>query len=245
MYILGVGIDNLTPTEAVQSIDALVQSGKPHQVVTVNPEFLVMAQSNKEFRRILNAAPVSLADGVGLLWAARITGSPLKGRVTGVDTVLSLAGLAAEKGYRVFLLGAKEGIARSAGQRLQERWPGLCIAGTYAGSPAPEEDESIVARVQAARPHLLFVAYGAPQQEFWIDRNLHRLQVTVAMGVGGAFDYISGATRRAPSALRRLGLEWLFRLIQEPWRWRRMLRLPLFVALVLRSVAMRRPKARY
>lgn len=239
--ILGVGIDSLTPKEAVAHIDALIQSGQPHHVVTVNPEIVVMAQRNEEFRHVLNEAQLALADGVGLMWAGRVTGSPLKGRVTGVDTLLSLAHLAADRGYRLFLLGAREGIAQRTARRLQYQWPDLQIVGAYGGSPAPQEEDSIVAMVRAAQPHLLFVAYGAPKQELWISRNLQRLQVPVAIGVGGAFDYISGATRRAPVWLRQLGLEWVFRLFREPWRWRRMLRLPAFVALVLRSALRRRP----
>jgi len=235
VYILDVGVDNLTEEEALQRIGEFIESGTPHQVVTVNPEFLVVAQENSQFKRVLVEADLAVPDGVGLLWAARLLGKPLKGRITGVELVTSLAGLAERRGYRVFLLGAGEGIAQAAAKVLQGDHPKLLIADTYAGSPSPEEEEEIVERIRAAEPHMLLVAYGFPQQDIWIRRNMSRMNVPMSMGVGGAFDYISGSVKRAPAWMRRFGLEWLYRLMQQPWRWRRMLRLPRFVWLVLRS----------
>jgi len=235
VYILGVGIDNLTEEEALQRIEGFIESGIPHQVVTPNPEFLVLAQDNPEFKEVLDKADLAVADGVGLLWAARFLGKPLKARVTGVELIRSLAQVAEERGYRIFLLGARVGIAQAAARTLKSEYPNLTIAGTYAGSPAPEEEKAIVERVLAAAPHMLFVAYGFPQQDMWIRRNMSQMNVPLAMGVGGAFDFISGAVKRAPLWMCRLGLEWVFRLIQQPWRWRRMLRLPRFVWLVLHS----------
>ena len=158
-----------------------------------------------------------------------------EGKVTGVDTVVRLAGLSAQKGYGIYLLGAAKGIAQETAQTLRTRFPTLRVVGTYGGTPALEEDDEIVQRIRRANPQLLFVAYGAPRQEKWIARNLSRLQVPVAMGVGGAFDFISGEARRAPSWVQRLGLEWLHRLALQPWRWRRMTALPRFGLLVLRQ----------
>ena len=132
-------------------------------------------------------------------------------------------------------MGAAEGVARAAAEQLRRRHPGLDVVGTHAGSPAPEDEDEIVGNITRARPDILFVAYGAPQQEKWIARNLGRLGVPVAMGVGGAFDFISGHAKRAPGWMRRFGLEWLYRLCHEPWRWRRMLALPRFACLVLRA----------
>ena len=235
VYILGVGVDNLTEEEALQRIEEFIESGTPHQVVTVNPEFLVVAQENSQFKKVLVEADLAVPDGIGLLWAARLLGKPLKGRVTGVELMRSLAKLAEKRGHRVFLLGAGEGIAQAAAWVLQDECPNLLIAGTYAGSPSPEEEEEIVERIRAAEPHMLLVAYGFPQQDIWIRRNMNRMNVPMSMGVGGAFDYISGTVKRAPAWMRRSGLEWLFRLIRQPWRWRRMLRLPRFIWLVLRS----------
>jgi len=235
VVILGVPVDNVTKEEALAKIEAFIESGQPQQVVTLNPEFVMAAQNDAQFFQVLKEADLSLPDGVGLLWAARFLGRPLRERVAGVDTVRRIANLAARRGYRLFLLGAAEGVAEATAKRLEEGNPGLKVAGTYAGSPDPKEEDKIVEMVRAARPHLLLVAYGAPQQDLWIHRNLGRLGVPVAMGVGGAFDFISGKAKRAPRWMQRLGLEWLHRLLHEPWRWRRMLALPKFVWLVIRS----------
>jgi len=237
--ILGIRVDNVNYAEAVARIEGFVRSGAPHQVVTVNPEFIVSAQSDAAFRAVLNTASLAIPDGFGLLWAAILLGAPLKERVAGSDIVPGIAALAAQRGYRLFLLGAAPGVAKEAGQRLRDQNPGLIIAGTYAGSPALEEERTIVSLIQSAAPHILLVAYGAPQQDLWIARNLTRLNVPVAMGVGGTFDFIAGQAVRAPLWMRRAGLEWLHRLWHEPWRWRRMLALPKFIALVIRSWLLR------
>lgn len=233
--ILGVRVDNVNYNQALSLIESFIESRTPHQVVTVNPEFIVAAQSDEDFRTILNASSLALPDGVGLLWAARLLGHPLQERVTGVDTLQRLAALAARKGYRLFLLGAAPGVAVETAARLCQTYPGVTIVGTHAGSPAPAEEDEIVRLIQRARPDILFVAYGAPAQDKWIARNLERLGVPVAMGVGGAFDFISGRAKRAPRWVQRLGLEWLHRLCHQPWRWRRMLALPKFVWLVIRE----------
>lgn len=233
--ILGVRTDNVNYDQALSLVEGFIESGTPHQVVTVNPEFIVAAQSDDDFRSILNASSLALPDGVGLLWAARFLGHPIQERVTGTDTVQRIAALAAQKGYGLFLLGAAPGVAVATAARLCQTHPGLRIVGTHAGSPALEEEYEIVRLIQRAKPDILFVAYGAPRQDKWIARNLERLGVPVAMGVGGAFDFISGRVKRAPRWLQRLGLEWLQRLACEPWRWRRMLALPRFVWLVVRE----------
>ena len=233
--LLGVRVDDVTWEEALARMEGFAQEGGPHQVVTVNPEFIVAAQEDAEFRAILNAADLSLPDGIGVVWASRLLGRPLRERVAGSDLVPEIAALAAKRGYRLFLLGAAPGVAEEAARRLREHNPGLVVAGTYAGSPAVEEEDEIVALVRAARPHVLFVAYGAPAQDKWIARNLGRLGVPVCMGVGGALDFIAGVAVRAPRWMQRLGLEWLHRLWHEPWRWRRMLALPKFVWLVVQA----------
>jgi len=235
VVLLGVRVDDVTSEEALAIIEGFIQEGTPHQVVTVNPEFVMAAQRDEEFRRVLNAAHLALPDGIGLVWASRLLGRPLRERVAGSDLVPKIAALAAERGYRLFLLGAAEGVADEAARRLREQNPGLVVAGTYAGSPAVEEEDEIVALVREARPHVLFVAYGAPQQDKWIARNLERLGVPVCMGVGGALDFIAGVVKRAPLWVQRLGLEWLHRLLHQPWRWRRQLALVKFAGLVLRE----------
>ena len=191
------------------------------------------AQSDPEFMAILRDADLCLPDGIGLLWASRVLGSPLRERVAGSDLAPAVAGEAARRGWRLFLLGATEGVAGQTASVLKSRYSNLIVAGTFAGSPASDHDEAIAARIRAARPDILLVAYGAPAQDKWIARNRPHLHVPVMIGVGGAFDFIAGVVVRAPRWVQSLGLEWLHRLIHQPWRWRRMLALPKFVWLVL------------
>lgn len=231
--ILGVRVDPVRPEQAVALVDAYIRGGGTHHIVTVNPEFVVQARGDQDFRQVLNGADLAIADGVGLLLAARVLGRPLPGRVTGVELVERTAALAAEQGYTVYLLGAADGVAEAAAAVLRRRHPRLQVVGVYAGSPHPSHDLDIIQRVRAANPDILFVAYGAPAQDLWIRRNRAALDVPVAVGVGGTFDYLSGRVPRAPGLVRRLGFEWLYRLVRQPWRWRRQLRLPLFVLLVL------------
>jgi heptosyltransferase-2 len=234
LTILGVPVDALTFGDLLDRIGSWVGGKSARQICTVNPEFVMTAQRDVNFFNILNRVDLCIPDGVGLLWAARRLGHPLPERVTGSDGVPLIAERAAREGWRLFLLGAAPGVAEKAAHVLCERYPGLQIAGTYAGSPAAEEEDAIVQRVNASRADILLVAYGAPNQDKWIARNLPRLQVGVAMGIGGALDFIAGTAARAPVWMRQAGIEWLHRLIHQPWRWRRMLKLPLFVLAVLR-----------
>ncbi|MBC7223401.1 MAG: WecB/TagA/CpsF family glycosyltransferase [Anaerolineae bacterium] len=240
VWILGVRVHRLRAAEVPEHLQRLATGGNSLQVVTVNPEFVVAARRNAAFRRVLNGAALSLADGFGIVWASRVLGCPLPERVTGVDTMQRLCAWAAQKGWPVFLLGARPGVAERAAAVLARSCPGLQVAGCYAGSPDPVEEDGIVARVQRSGARLLFVAYGAPQQDLWIARNLPRLGVSVAMGVGGAFDFVAGVVPRAPVWMQERGLEWLYRLVRQPWRWRRMLALPWFAVLVLWERARRR-----
>lgn len=240
LFVLGVRVDRVSRGEAVQRILEIVARRRAtedqiscQQVITVNPEFVMVAQRNTAFRQTINAAALVIADGIGVVWAARYLGTPVPERVTGVDTLVELAKGCARSGYRMYLLGAALGVAEAAAERLQSLAPGLQIAGTYAGSPAPAEEEEIIERVRVTQADVLCVAYGAPAQDLWIARNLSRLPVALAVGVGGSYDFLSGRQRRAPQFMQRLGLEWLYRLYREPWRWRRMLSLPRFALLVL------------
>lgn len=240
--ILGVRVDDATYDDLLAAVDRFVASGRPHQVVTLNPEMLVAAHDDPAFRRILDQSDLNVADGVGLMWAARLLGHSLRQRVTGSDGIYYLARHSAQRGYSVFFLGAGPGVAEAAAQRLASTYPGLAVAGTHAGSPADREREAVVARVRAANPALLLVAYGVPAEEKWIARNRDDLGVPVMIGVGGSFDFVAGVTRRAPPWVRRLGLEWLHRLLREPWRWRRQLALPRFLGLVIAQRLRRGPR---
>jgi N-acetylglucosaminyldiphosphoundecaprenol N-acetyl-beta-D-mannosaminyltransferase len=235
VHILGVPIDPATFERLLETLATWIARGdRVYQICTASPEFVMIAQDDPDFMRVLRSADLCVADGVGLLFAARYLGHPLPERVTGSDGVPLITARAAQEGWRLFLLGAGPGVAEQAAARLVERTPGLQIAGTYAGSPAPDEEDDIIARINASGADILFVAYGAPRQDKWIARNRARLNVKVAMGVGGTFDFIAGIVPRAPRWMRRIALEWLYRLYKQPWRWRRMLRLPRFVWAVIR-----------
>lgn len=234
LTILNVPVHRVTMSETLRLLQTYLAEPRLHQICTVNPEFIMQAQSDDAFRHVLQTADLCIPDGAGLLLAARRLGQPLAERVAGSDLVYYLAELAARQGQRLFLLGAAPGVAAEAARILQARYPDLLIAGTYAGSPALDENDAIVERVKASSAEILYVAYGAPRQDLWIARNRPNLTtVRVAIGVGGALDFITGRAVRAPLWLQRLHLEWLHRLWREPWRWRRMLALPRFMWRVL------------
>ena len=237
--ILGVAVDCVDFAATLDQIERWVDArrgdatARTRQVCTVNPEYLVDAQRNAGFAAVLGQADLRVPDGAGVLWAARRAGLPLHERVTGSDGIYRISERAAQRGWRVFYLGAALGVAESAAARMRERYPGLIIAGAYAGSPAAADWPAISGWLAATQPDILFVAYGHPRQDAWIAAHRNELSATVAIGVGGAFDFVAGVQRRAPAWLQRLNLEWLYRLLREPRRWRRMLKLPVFVGMVL------------
>ena len=224
--ILGVGIDNLSPQEVLVKATKFLDSKEKHYIVTPNPEFLVAAEKDENFKKILNYADVAVADGVGLQFAAKFLNHRLQ-RVTGVDLVWQLCELAEEKKQAVYFLGAGEDTAFKTSEIVKESFPNLTIVGAESGGEVADPykiDFGLVDRINHAQPAILFVAFGQVKQEKWIFSHLDKLtSVKIAIGVGGAFDYISGAITRAPEYLRWLGLEWLFRLIQQPERWRRII----------------------
>lgn len=229
ILILGIPVHAVTMDETLARIEGYMDAPRVHQIATVNPEFVMTAQSDAAFRHTLLTADLCLPDGIGLLYAARRLGQTLPERVPGSELVYRLAERAAEKGWSLFLLGAGPGVAEEAAQLLRQRYPSLRIAGTYAGTPAVEENDDIVRRINDSGATLLFVAYGAPKQDKWVECNRTNLTtVRVAMGVGGSLDFITGRAVRAPQWAQDAGLEWLYRLYKEPWRWRRMLALPRF-----------------
>jgi N-acetylglucosaminyldiphosphoundecaprenol N-acetyl-beta-D-mannosaminyltransferase len=238
--LLGVRVDRLTQQQLLAAIESLLQDYRAserqahcQQVVTLNPEFVMTAQRNAVFRQCINEAALVAPDGIGVVLAGRYLGKPIPERVTGIDMVIEIARMCATHGYRLYLLGAAPGIAELAASKLQELAPGLEIAGTYAGSPDQAEEETIMTRIRTTQTDVLCVAYGSPTQELWIYRHRRHLSAGIAIGVGGTFDFLSGHQKRAPKSLQKLGLEWLYRLYREPWRWRRMLALPKFALQVL------------
>ena len=233
--ILNIPVHNVTFSETIAIIESFIQEKTPHQVCTVNPEFVMAAQSDAEFRSILQNADLCLPDGIGIVWAAKRLKNPLRERVAGSDLLPLIAREAASRGWKLFFLGAEAGVADRAAQILRQRHPQLKIVGMRAASPHPNDDDESIRLICQAQPDILFVAYGAPAQDKWIQRNRARVGVTVMMGVGGSFDFISGIAARAPRWIQNIGLEWLHRLIQQPWRWKRMLALPRFVMAVMRD----------
>lgn len=222
LNILGVKIDNSVKSEVLQKISGFLQFDKSHQIVTVNPEFIMAAQYDDEFRAILNKADLSVADGVGIKFAARRFGQRLKERITGMDLVEEIARLAEQLNKSIYLLGGKHQVAEKTALKLLEKYPKLKIAGFESGYRHwwwKLSDEKIVSHIRRSQTDILFVAFGHPKQEKWIYHHLPKMPlVKLAMGVGGAFDYISGHVKRAPKWMRDLGLEWLYRLIRQPWR---------------------------
>jgi N-acetylglucosaminyldiphosphoundecaprenol N-acetyl-beta-D-mannosaminyltransferase len=235
--ILDVPIDVVDLPGALTRIAGWLDApdGTLHHVVTVNPEFAIAARRYRHFCDVLWQSALATADGVGIVLAGRVLNVPTGPRVTGNDLVVGLATIR-QPAPRLYLLGASPGVAEAGAEQLQARFPGVLIVGTFAGSPAEEDWPEIAARLESARPTTLLVAFGHPRQDLWIAAHradLAPLGIGVAIGVGGVFDYLAGRIPRAPAWMRRLGLEWLYRLVRQPWRWRRQLALPWFVALVL------------
>lgn len=230
--ILGVAFDALTLGEAEERADALLCSGAGGYIVTANPEIVLRCREDAAYAAAVNGAKLVLADGVGDLCAARILGTPLPGRVAGADLVPRLLARLAERGGSVFLYGARPGVAERAGESLQSACPGLRIAGTENGYISDET--ALFEALEREKPDLLLLGLGAPRQELWMAENRQRTPA-VMIGVGGLLDVFTGDIPRAPKAWQRLGLEWLYRLLREPRRFKRVIRLPKILLLALRE----------
>lgn len=212
----------------------LGRSGQSY-IVTPNPEFIVHAQTDARFRDILNKASLAIPDGIGLIWAGRVLNLPIRERVTGADFGEALVKEAAGSNQSVFFLGGRGDVAARTALIMASKYPGLVVAGSWSGEAGEEGDEETIRKIGQKPIGLLLVAYGHPKQEFWINRNLGKLNVRVAMGVGGSFDYWSGEVTRAPAWFRRHGAEWLFRLIRQPRRIRRQSSLVTFAYLIFKE----------
>jgi N-acetylglucosaminyldiphosphoundecaprenol N-acetyl-beta-D-mannosaminyltransferase len=220
--------------EALLRMEGFVDEGGPHLVATVNPEFVMRANEDNDFARVLDSADLCLPDGTGVVWAARRQGCRIDGPVAGSDMVPLLAAMCARRGFPLFLLGAAPGVADKLASNLRSEHPDLQVA-AHSGNPDPSEDAETLRLIHQHHTQVLLVAYGHPKQELWIDRLKNRLGVAVAMGVGGTFDYLTGRVPRAPEWMRKTGLEWSYRLWKQPWRARRMAVLPVYAIKVLRS----------
>ncbi len=221
MTVWGARFAPWTLARTVDEIDRLIQLGNASYFVTANLHTLMLAGTDSEMRTALDGAAFVLADGMPILWGARLRGRRLPERVAGSDLLPALCEMAARRGYRVFFLGGPPGVAEAGAGRLRERFPGLEVAGTE--SPpfrplTPEEESALVGRVRDARPHLLFVLFGQPKGELWIRRHIAELGVPVCAQFGASLDFVAGRVSRAPRWVQRAGAEWLYRLAQEPRR---------------------------
>lgn len=233
--MLGVPIDALGFSEVLEQAWGWLDGTQTRLVFTPNPEIVLAARHDRRLAAALRSSALNLADGVGIVWAARRLGRPVPERLPGVDVFLALLRRAAEEARPVFLLGTRPERVERAAREAERRFPGLRVAGWQDGFFPPEATPAVVERIAASGAQLLFCGMGAPKELLWLAANRERLGVPLAMGVGGSLDILAGAVVRAPALWRRLGVEWLWRLIREPRRWRRQLALPRFVVEVLRG----------
>lgn len=231
--VLDIPIAAITMKQAVAAVEDFITAKKTHLIATANAEMIMMAQQDGELASILKQADLVVPDGAGVVWASRYLGHPVPERVAGYDLSQQLLQQAAQKGYRVYFFGAAPGIAVQAQAVAVARYPGLHIVGVRDGYFSVQEEDEIIAEIKASQSDILLVALGVPKQEKWLAKNLHRLATPVAMGVGGTFDVMAGVVERAPLWMQQASLEWLYRLLQQPQRFLRMLALPQFVLRVL------------
>lgn len=231
--ILGLGFDNVSKDEALNYAFSKIPEHRAAYVVTPNPEIVMQSRKDEEMHSAIEASDLVIADGVGVIIGAKILGRPLKERIPGIDFTTALFEKMAIEGMSVFLFGAKPGIAELAAEKISEKYPGLIIAGTNDGYFT--EDKPIVEKINAAAPDLLLVCLGAPKQEKWMRHHREELNVGLMIGAGGSLDVFSGTVERAPFGWRKLGLEWLHRLIKDPRRIKRMINLPKFIFAVIIS----------
>lgn len=230
---MGVGFDNITTAEAAERAAEIIARRGRAYVVTPNPEIIWMCRKDIRLKEAIGGAALVLPDGVGVTLGARILGKPLRGRAPGVDFFAALLAKLAPLGGRVFLLGAKPGVAEEAARKLESAYPGLVIAGVCDGYF--KNDGAVIGKINAAAPDLLAVCLGSPRQELWMARNAQLLDAPLSAGLGGTLDIISGKVKRAPVLWQKLGIEWLHRLIREPSRYRRMSKLPVYLFAVIWS----------
>ena len=231
--ILGVPFDNVTKNEAVEYAYKIQSEHKAYYVVTPNPEIVMRAREDEEMLSAVKDAELVIPDGIGVIYGAKILGTPMKERVPGIDFTTALLEKMNEEGRSVFLFGSKPGVADKAAENLSVKYPGIKFVGTNDGYFT--DDEPIIEKINSAKPDLMLVCLGAPKQEKWMQKNAHRLDVGLMIGAGGSLDVFAGIVERAPEKWQKLGLEWLYRLKKEPKRIVRMMNLPKFMIVVIFS----------
>ena len=231
LNILGVNVSNLTMEQAKENAIKFLDGDSLSAVYTPNSEIILYASNNEEYSQVLNRASMIIPDGIGVVYASKILGNPLKERVAGIDFITAVLPELVKRGKSVYLLGAKPGVAEIAAEKLKEKYEGLIIAGTHDGYF--KDDEEVIASINEASPDFLMVCLGFPKQELWIDKYKDRLNVKLAIGAGGSMDVFAGTALRAPEFYQKHGVEWLYRLIKQPTRFMRMMALPKFGLKVL------------
>lgn len=236
--LLGAPLDPLTLKETVDLVDGLIERGESAQQASLNAAKVVRIQHDPEFRAVLEGCDLVMADGVPIVWAGRLLGHHVPERVNGTDLMLALFARAAERGHRVFLLGARPHVVAGAKSEIERSYPGIQVVGAQHGYFTAEEEPKVIEAIAAAKPDLLFIALETPQKELFLARVRDRLDVPFAMGVGGSLDVLAGDRMRAPVWMQRSGLEWFFRFVQEPRRLGRryIVGNSIFVGLVLREI---------
>lgn len=233
--VLRVPFDVVSMTEAVSRIMKFLKDGGQHIICTPNPEIVMEAQIDKELMEIFHAADMVVADGVGVVWASKYSENKIKERVSGYDLALAVFDEIKETDYTVYFFGGAPGVANAAAKRMIRHYPGLKIVGTHNGYFDEKEEKKLIDEIKRLSPSILLVGLGSPKQEKWIYENMRFLGAKVCIGVGGSFDVMADKIKRAPKIFRKLGLEWAYRLIKQPSRAKRMLRIPKFVIKVLKT----------
>lgn len=231
--IFGIRVDNISLDYALGRVEAFLRDGDSHIIVTPDSPAILTALEDGEYREVLEKADIVVPDGIGVVIASRLLGQPIRSRLPGIELMNAMLNRASFYGRKVFLLGAEKGVAEKAAQNMKEAFPGLKIVGVYHGYFDELEERRVIQSIRETRPDYLFVAMGVPKQEKWMFRNKDVLGVPIMMGVGGSFDVWAGNVKRAPVFLRRLGLEWLYRALREPWRFKKIIRLYKFLLLIL------------
>ncbi len=220
--ILNTYVNAISMDETVAEVEKIIKAGNPTQHVVINALKVNLMNENEELQKIVNACPLINADGASIVWAAKKLGVPLTERVAGIDLFLNLVKLAAEKGYKIYLFGAKEEVVQKVKKIFQDQYPNLQIVGVRNGYFTEADEPQIVADMAASGADMMFVAFSSPKKEFWVNKYLNDLHIPFVMGVGGSFDVVAGVTDRAPKWMQDHGLEWFYRFIQEPRRlWNR------------------------
>lgn len=231
--VLGIKVNTENYDELIEEIFGRIERKEKSLIVAINPEKIIKAKEDPALKKLLNDAEFQIPDGIGVILASKIQKGQITSRVTGVDMMMRLCAEAAKRGKGVFLYGGKPGVADKASEKLKELYPEINIAGTQHGYE--KDNDKIIAKINEAKPDILFVAMGSPKQENWINANRDNLYPTIYQGVGGSFDVLAGNVKRAPEAFQKMGLEWFYRLMKEPKRIKRQMALPLFLLEVARS----------